>query len=90
MITLSDMPAIRGNPVLIAEDVANNRKGGRIKAGRRSTIRIFEMTGAEFYRMVQTVAHYEEKFAKVVNAEDFNGGKEYTLFGFDISSDSAT
>lgn len=44
------------------------------------------MTGAEFYRMVQTVAHYEEKFAKVVNAEDFDGGKEYTLFGFDISS----
>ena len=36
--------------------------------------------------MVQTVSHYEEKFEKVVNAEDFNGGKEYTLFGFDISS----
>ena len=44
------------------------------------------MTGAEFYRMVQTVAHYEEKFANVVNAEDFNGGEAYTLFGFDISS----
>lgn len=36
--------------------------------------------------MVQTVAHYEEKFAKAVNAEDFDGGKEYKLFGFDISS----
>lgn len=44
------------------------------------------MTGAEFYRMVQTVAHYEEKFEKAVNAEDFDGGKEYKLFGFDISS----
>ena len=36
--------------------------------------------------MAQTVAHYEEKFAQIENAEEFNGGREYILFGFDISS----
>ena len=42
------------------------------------------MKGNEFYRLIQTIANYEEKFSRIVGMNDFDGGKFYKLTGFDI------
>ena len=44
------------------------------------------MKGNEFYRLIQTIANYEEKFSRVTSHEDFDGGKFYNFCGYDIRS----
>lgn len=44
------------------------------------------MTGGELYSLIQITASFEEKFSRVVESGDFDGGALYKLRGWDIEA----
>ena len=44
------------------------------------------MTGGELFSLIQQTAGFEEKFGKIVDSEEFNGGAIYQLRGYDIAA----
>ena len=44
------------------------------------------MTGGELYSLIQITASFEEKFSRVVESDDFDGGALYKLRGWDIET----
>ena len=44
------------------------------------------MTGGELYSLIQITASFEEKFGRIVESGDFDGGALYKLSGWDIEA----
>ena len=44
------------------------------------------MTGGELFSLIQTTASFEEKFGRIVESDDFDGGALYKLRGWDIEA----